>query len=337
MPKDNLPYKIHSGKPSKLKFFTLGYLKSIIPSAIFQKRIGRILAEAQKGDDYGYILQRVGYYIKLTAPFTIPDDDELSKGHGWIHYRGPFSGFSHKTFHSAYYLDQLDATRWFPQHLRWDYCPGDVYFTPPIPCIVKSRLLSGNNANSVVLKLDKLRHFMFVDDKKDFCDKQDKVIFRGKIRSSRVRTTFLRKFFGHPMFDCGVVEHCKDLPAEWEQPKKTIKEHLDYKFIMALEGNDVASNLKWVMSSNSLAVMTRPTCETWFMEGTLKPGYHYVEVSEDFSDLEEKVNYYIHHPEEAKAIVAHAHEYVSQFMDEKRENIIQLLVLRKYLQLSGQY
>ena len=39
----------------------------------------------------------------------------------------------------------------------------------------------------------------------------------------------------------------------------TIREHLDYKFIMALEGNDVASNLKWVMSSNSIAVMTRPT------------------------------------------------------------------------------
>ena len=40
-------------------------------------------------------------------------------------------------------------------------------------------------------------------------------------------------------------------PEEWMTPKKTIREHLDYKFIMALEGNDVASNLKWVMSSNS--------------------------------------------------------------------------------------
>lgn len=60
--------------------------------------------------------------------------------------------------------------------------------------------------------------------------------------------------------------------------QKTIREHLDYKFIMAIEGNDVASNLKWVMSSNSLAVMPRPTCETWFMEGTLIPDYHYIEV-----------------------------------------------------------
>lgn len=72
--------------------------------------------------------------------------------------------------------------------------------------------------------------------------------------------------------------------------KKTIREHLDYKFIIALEGNDVASNLKWVMSSNSLAVMTRPTCETWFMEGQLIPDYHYVEVKEDFLTLRTNLN-----------------------------------------------
>ena len=98
-------------------------------------------------------------------------------------------------------------------------------------------------------------------------------------------------FFHHPMFDCGVVGRNEGCPDEWMREKKTIREHLDYKFIMALEGNDVASNLKWVMSSNSLAVMTRPTCETWFMEGTLVDVYHYVEVKEDFSDLPEKLQY----------------------------------------------
>ena len=84
--------------------------------------------------------------------------------------------------------------------------------------------------------------------------------FGGKIRQSRLRTAFLQRFFGHPMCDCGVVGRNEGCPEEWMTDKKTIREHLDYKFIIALEGNDVASNLKWVMSSNSLAVMTRPTC-----------------------------------------------------------------------------
>ena len=49
-------------------------------------------------------------------------------------------------------------------------------------------------------------------------------------------------------------------------------DNLNYKFILAIEGYDVATNLKWIMSSNSLAVMPRPTYATWFMEGTLIPG-----------------------------------------------------------------
>lgn len=105
---------------------------------------------------------------------------------------------------------------------------------------------------------------------------------------------------------------------------------------MAIEGNDVASNLKWVMSSNSLAVMPRPTCETWFMEGTLIPDYHYVEVKDDFSDLEEKLHYYITHPEKAEEIIAHAHEYVAQFRDKKREELLQVMVMEHYFKTSGQ-
>ena len=90
------------------------------------------------------------------------------------------------------------------------------------------------------------------------------------------------------------------------------------------------------MSSNSLAVMTRPTCETWFMEGTLRPGYHYVEVREDFSDFEEKLHYYIDHPEEAEEIIRHAPEHVAQFRDTEREELLQLMVLERYFKTSGQ-
>ena len=106
---------------------------------------------------------------------------------------------------------------------------------------------------------------------------------------------------------------------------------------MSLEGNDVASNLKWVMSSNSVAVMPRPTCETWYMEGRLIPNYHYVEIASDYHDLIEKIEYYEAHPEEAKAIVIHAHEWIRQFWNKKREDLISLMVLDKYFRLTGQH
>ena len=139
------------------------------------------------------------------------------------------------------------------------------------------------------------------------------------------------------MCDLGDVSKNTTDPKEWQTEKKTIQEHLDYKFILALEGNDVASNLKWVMSSNSIAVMPQPTCETWFMEGTLIPNYHYIEIKRDFSDLESRLQYYIEHIDEAQEIIKHANEYVSQFKDRKRENLISLLVLEKYFKETEQY
>src|SRR5690606_29582030 len=93
----------------------------------------------------------------------------------------------------------------------------------------------------------------------------------------------------------------------WLTEKLSIDAHLDYKFILALEGNDVATNLKWVMSSNSLAVMPIPKFETWFMESTLIPDFHYVCIKDDYSDLEEKLKHYIQHPNEALKIIANAH------------------------------
>lgn len=333
---DSFFYRIRSGKPIKFLNFLEKFLGLAIPDIYYRSRREKKLTEARLRPDYDYMLQRVNYYIRIRNSWKISGRDNLTRSRSWIHYTGAVGNYRRKMFHTAYYFDQHDVTRWFPPHLRWNFCPGDVYFTPEVPAVVKSRLLAADNQNSVVLKLDKLRHFMYVHDTKPFREKKDCAIFRGKIRQSRLRTLFLQKFFGHPMCDCGVVGRNEGCPDEWMTEKKTIREHLDYKFIIALEGNDVASNLKWVMSSNSLAVMTRPTCETWFMEGTLIPDYHYVEVKEDFSDFEEKLRYYINHPEKAEEIIRHAHEYVDQFRNDEREELLQLMVMERYFEQSGQ-
>lgn len=334
--KDNLIYKLHSGKPNKFLFFVRKFAGLAVPDCHYRKRLAHCLQEARRRDDFSYMAERTDYYCRLHRPWEMGADDSLVRGDGWIRYSGTLGDYRRKTFHTAYYFDQHDVTRYFPPTFRWNFCPGDVYFTPEVPTVVKSRLLTDANQNSVLLKLDKLRHFLFIEDRLGFREKADRVIFRGKIRHSRLRTRFMETFFGHPMFDVGVVGRNEGCPEAWMAAKKTLREHLGYKFIVALEGNDVASNLKWVMSSNSLALMTRPTCETWFMEGRLQPGVHYVEVKEDFSDVLEKVNYYIAHPDEAEAIVRNAHAYIAQFRDERREDLIQLMVLRRYFETSGQ-
>ncbi len=334
--RDSLFYKLHSGKPSKLTFLLKGYFQRFIPNFLWQRRYSKLLRDFETRADKDYILSRVDYYNQLEIPVTLPKEEMKELRHGYYIFLNKIECFRPSTFHKVYYFDLQAVMHYFSNALRIGYIPGDVYFTPEFPALVKSRLLKRDNVNSVILKLDKLRHFMFVKDSLSFKEKKNQVIFRGKIRSSRLRTKFLELYFGTPLCDCGVVGKNEGCPEEWMKPKKTIREHLDYKFIMAIEGNDVASNLKWVMSSNSIAVMPRPTCETWFMEGTLQPDYHYIEVKDDFSDLEEKLNYYIAHPDKAEEIIRHAHEYVAQFQDKRREEIISVLVAEKYFRMTNQ-
>ena len=120
----------------------------------------------------------------------------------------------------------------------------------------------------------------------------------------------------------------------WKKPKLTIDEQLCYKFVLSVEGIDVATNLKWIMSSNSIAVMPQPEYETWFMEGTLIPDYHYISIKRDFSDLDEKINYYMKNEDKALEIIENAHRYIQQFKNKKQERIISLMVLNKYFQFQ---
>lgn len=83
----------------------------------------------------------------------------------------------------------------------------------------------------------------------------------------------------------------------------SITDQLKYKFVISLEGNDVATNLKWIMLSNSVCFMRKPRVESWFMEGSLIPNHHYVLLDDEFSDLEDKIDYYSKHTDKALAII----------------------------------
>lgn len=72
------------------------------------------------------------------------------------------------------------------------------------------------------------------------------------------------------------------------------------------------------------------------MEGTLQPGVHYVEIRDDYADLEEKVAYFTKNTDQARRIVTHANHYVAQFQDADLEALIAMKVVEKYFALSGQ-
>jgi len=313
-----------TGKNTKTPYYARNILRWCLPRGITRRRLAGTLASLASRPDRDLIERRVDYCNKLDtlAPLSAsaPRIGDLRLGRKL----------------TVYFFDCYEYLRWFDPALRWDYLFGDIKHVPSQPSIVKSRPIHGDNRNSVLLNLDKVRHFIFLDDGLPFAAKRDQAIFRGSISHKPHRRKFLEMFHGHPLCDARSVKDGPDVPAEWRGGPLTLYDHLRYKFIISLEGNDVASNLKWAMSSNSVAVMPRPTYETWFMEGTLVPEEHYIEIRPDYADLEEKLQHYIAHPAEAERISRNAHAYVRQFFDPRRELLTSLLVLQKYFRLTGQ-
>lgn len=316
------------GKNNKVIYYAGCYFRYYLPDFIFRINKKHILKSynSLSTSERSYIDDRVEYYCKLitSEPKVKLSEKALTAGSHTLKNKDKYS--------SVYFHDTFEFLRCYDKHLRWSFIPGDVIDVPREPSILKSRPILGNNCNSVLLKLNKIRHFCFLNDNITYSQKIDKAIFRGYINKKPRRVEFMEKFFDSPICDAGDVSTDSPFPHEWKKPKITIQEHLKYKFILALEGVDVASNLKWIMSSNSVAVMPEPTYETWFMEGRLIPNHHYIEVEADFSDFEEKINYYLAHPEEAEQIARNANEYIAQFKNKKREKLISFLVLEKYFQ-----
>lgn len=301
-------------------YYARNVARDSLPQSLFRRRLATLIEDFAR-DPRPEIAQRVRHCNRLSAPFE-PSPQAI-----------PIAGIPMRQ--SYYYYDLKEHARYFGRSCRLDFRFGDVVDVPPCPSIVKSRPMGGDNANSVLMNLDKLRHFHLgvVADTLRWEDKKPMAVWRGDANNpkrSLLVAAHARSSSADVGFSTGTV-------PDWQRkPSMPVSAQLDYRYVVSVEGNDVATNLKWIMASNSLCLMPRPTCETWFMEGRLVPGVHYAELAPDFSDLEEIVAHYERHPEEARHIVANAQAHFRQFRDTASERLVSLLVLYKYFALSGQ-
>ncbi|GAB0173020.1 glycosyl transferase family 90 [Helicobacter trogontum] len=330
-----------------------GIMRMMIPRIITQKqlevKIQKLLQTYDK--ELEVISNRINYYNKLDKPFCIPStQDKLAQVQPLQIALPPYPSrlsslqqlvpnidiLKNNTYKagSVYFYDSYEWTRYFKDDLRWAYMFYDVCDLLSFPAICKSRPIISCNNNSVLLQLEKYRHFHFIHDPIRFEDKKDILLFRGAVYQDH-RIRFFEKHFTNPNCDIGHVGRLDSNP-QWIKNKLSIQEHLPYKFLLSLEGYDVASNLKWVLSSNSLCIMPEPEMETWFMEQRLEKGVHFAAINRDYSDLDSVLEYYKTHTNEAKEIIQNAHAFCMKFYDKRLEGLLNLLVLRKYFYLSGQ-
>ncbi|MDH4412110.1 MAG: glycosyl transferase family 90 [Rhizobium sp.] len=302
---------------NRVRYYASGIVRHALPRNWFLNRSEAILRDLEASPELAELVRRANYYSRQLQGMPQPSVrlDAVNRGQ------------------SRYYLDLDEYLRYFPPHLSINYLFGDVTWVPNTPSFVKSRPVDVPNGNSVLLNLDKLRHFKLCTDPTPWADKKPMAVWRGALNNP-LRLELLQRHQHSKFADVGHTGEVR----EGLRPKGFLdpKEQMGYRYILSIEGFDVATNLKWIMSSGSVCLMPRGRYETWFMEAALVPDKHFVEVRPDFSDLEDKIAKLEDDPQWARDVVANANAYVASFCDRKTERKISLLVLQKYFEATGQ-
>ena len=208
---------------NKQKYYLLNYLSLIIPNIFFRIKLKHKLSKLENYD-IKYIIDRVNYYNKLSSKQKLSEKIKKIKS------------LKIKNFHRTYFFDSFEIARYFDSELKIKFLFGDIVEIPKIPSIVKSRPISKYNHNSVLLKLNKVRHFTYTNDNNKFEEKKDILIGRSAITKKHTkRIRFFKKYFNHKLCDLGAIN--KNTPhKKWIKNKISIEKHLKYKFIMCVEG-----------------------------------------------------------------------------------------------------
>lgn len=293
--------------------------KACIPRRVYGASLRAMLTPPEP---LPFLQERLNYYVKTSEtsflhPETTPFTLNLGRGR------------------STYQLDLWEVYRRFPPGLKVACVFGDNIREPDTPALVKSRPVPTDRSNAILFRLNHIRHFSFINDPLPYTAKRNQLVWRGNAFQPQ-RRAFLERYFDHPLCNVGHYHKKPQPEIPWTRRPLSIREQLKYKFILAIEGNDVATNLKWAMASNSLCFMARPKYETWFMEGALQPGVHYAQLAEDYSDLEENLDHYLSHPGEAETIIRAANAWTRQFRTSAHEQYLTHAVLAAYFNLTGQ-
>ena len=223
---------------------------------------------------------------------------------------------------------------------------GDVNMNMETPTYTKTRpIFNGKKiSNNVLLPLETHRHLDFAEEiyfrkvfEKDWYLKSEKLVWRGadtgnpKEPLSHSRFRFVELYFNKKWCDIAFSEILQGNTSYKSMMRSKINKSdlLNHKYLISIEGNDVASNLKWMLTSNSVVLMPRPTMESWYMEGLLIPYIHYVPINHTFDDLEEKWYWCQNNQDKCIEISNNATMFMEQFFDSHNELDIACEVMKR--------
>jgi hypothetical protein len=223
-----------------------------------------------------------------------------------------------------------------------------------VPTIVKARHIHAKTITkryAILLRLRSRVHFGSIrDDTIPFEKKKNVLLWRGGPSGTGFNNEYEPRLT-KPSREVCLQKWCHNretqqeidvgLTKKWQYKKfqkyvkseLTIEEMFQYKYLLSIEGNDVATNLKWAMASNSVVLMPKPCVESWFAESLLKPYVHYVPIKEDFSDLYTQKQWCDKNPDKCKTIIRQANAFVRPFRNIERDYYLSFQVIQRYMDL----
>ena len=227
---------------------------------------------------------------------------------------------------------------------------GDNATEPRAPAICKTRPVGSRNC-ALIKRIQARRHWEPVETVSDldtpFEAKTPAAVWRGQstgrwmpdgVGGCSRQLLYLRWGTGDPSdaVDVGLVPGGVGT-ADTSIPNLVLKRELSVtamlrnRYLVSVEGHDVASNLKWVLASWSVPLMPRPRTESWLMEGLLDPYVHYVPLADDTSDLEAQVAWCEARVGRCREVAEAGRRWMEMFGDAEAERALEERVVREFV------
>ncbi len=244
----------------------------------------------------------------------IPDHCKLFKQNKLVY----FPGKNMPIENLPYNYGSLNKGFWWDQGLDFSLdipclsISADGIDNEGLPALVKTRYINDEKAG-ILCPLEYTRHWGEIKQLKDIPweNKKNECVWRGATTGNK-RVVFYHLY--KTKYNVGISMECQGQKVEVTS-SLSIDEMLTYKYIISIPGNDKDSGLNWKLASNSVVIMAPPTIESWLMEGLLKPYVHYVPLKEDYSNLDEIIEWCQTHDTECMKINKRAKLFMKQFED----------------------
>jgi hypothetical protein len=218
----------------------------------------------------------------------------------------------------------------------------------------------GGTFQPIIWKLATHRHYGYLSQIQmadtPWHQKKDMSVFRGQLTGSKdggydrhaddlqncknmIRCRLVLKYHNSKLVDAKLTstrKRIRDVLADVPLvgAKIEVDGLLKYKALIMIEGNDVASGLKWALLSQSVVIMPPPKYTSWAMEELLQPWIHYIPLDDFATNIEERMQWVIDNDEEAQRIAERATLWMEDLVfhpdAQEDDRLIQEEIIRRY-------